>query len=562
MTDHLPGLVAGRFRLGGLLGSGGTASVFSARDERSGETVAVKLLHPHLSRSELVRDAFLLEARQAARVSHPGIVSVIDLGTFEDHGVTVAWIAQGLLPGVTLAERVRESGALAVPDAVSIVRDLLDALGAAHAAGVVHRDVSPANVMMHIDDDGNPRATLLDFGLADAVGETALGDDVLRSSVTAVTSGVVANAEYASPEQLSGRSVGPAGDLYQAGGLLYFAVTGRAPFAGDDRAALVRAHLYAPPPVPSVAVRGIPSELDRVVVRALLKDPADRFTDAAEMRDAILAATTARTPPAARTRVAAAAGMRPSAPPDLRTATAPAGGTSPTGGALPAGTAASASDRSGLGGGTIVAVVVLLAAVAAVVPMVAGAGRTAPTSQVATFAPPTATPPPSPPPSPVLDTPAPTVEAVVPAATTLADTRDALVAAGFALGDIVEQPSSQAAGTVLASDPPPGMKAPRGTPVRLVVASGSNIVPEVSGMDAVAAASALRAAGFTTAQTTIVSDRPAGTVAAMEPASGSTLHLGSGVIISLAVPRPTPVSTSPTPSPTPSITPTPTVAPR
>ncbi|MCJ1708614.1 PASTA domain-containing protein [Microbacterium sp. VKM Ac-2923] len=562
MTDCRPGLVAGRFRLGGLLGSGGTASVFSARDERSGEMVAVKLLHPHLSRSELVRDAFLLEARRAARVSHPGIVSVIDLGTFEDHGGTIAWIAQSLLPGVSLAERVRESGALAVADAVSVVRDLLDALGAVHAAGVVHRDVSPANVMIHIDDDGKPRATLLDFGLADAVGATALGDDVLRSSVTAATSGVVANAEYASPEQLSGRSVGPAGDLYQAGGLLYFALTGRPPFSGDDRAALVRAHLYAPPPVPSVAVRGIPSELDRVVVRALLKEPGDRFTDAAEMRDTILAATTTRRPPVARTRVAASAGTRPSAPPDLRTAAAPAASTPPAGGAAPAGNAASVSDRSGPGGGTILAVVVLLAAVATVVPLVAGAGRAAPTSHVATFAPPTAATAPSPPPAPVVDTPAPAAESVVPAATTVADARAALVAAGFDVGDIVEQPSAQAAGTVLASDPPPGVTAPRGTAVRLVVASGSNVVPEVSGMDAAAAVSTLRAAGFAPTQTTVFSDRPAGTVAAMEPASGSTLHLGSGVTISLAMPQATPVSTTPTPSPTSSITPTPTVAPR
>ena len=570
----MTGLVAGRFRLGGLLGSGGTASVFSARDERTGRTVAVKLLHPHLSRSETVRDAFLLEARRAARIRHPGIVSVIDLGVFDDHGSTIAWIAQALLPGATLAEHVRDGGALAVPDAVSLAGEVLDALGAAHAAGLVHRDVSPANVMVHVDGDGRPRATLLDFGLADAAGETARGDDVLRSTGDAAASGVVGNAEYASPEQLSGHPVGPAGDLYQVGGLLYFALTGRPPFSGADRSALVRAHLTAPPPVPSVVARGIPSELDRVVVRAMLKDPDDRFADAARMRDAILAAVAVRRPSVAPTPGDAPASTpgAASAPaadavlartlvspmPELREASTAA---------VTAASATAAAEvdrsaepaRSAPGWGMVVSVIALLAAVATIVPLIAGAGRSAPTTQTASIAPTsTATATPSPSPSPTADTPVPASDVVVPAHTNLVDTRSALLAAGLAIGDIVEQPSARIAGTVLSSDPAPGVMAPRGTAVRLSVASGSNIVPDVSGMDAAAALTALETAGFVPVQTAAVSDRPAGAVVAVEPAAGATVRLGAGVTVSVAIPRPAPSPVTPTPTPTPTITPTPT----
>lgn len=554
MVDDAGGLVAGRFRVEGLLGTGGTASVFRARDEVTGQTVAVKLLHPHLSQSDTVREAFLREGRRTAHVSHPSIVAVVDMGTFREHGIPIAWIAQQIVEGVTLAEHVRATGPLSAVHAAAVAGDILDALGAAHAVGLVHRDVSPANVLVHVVDNGLPRSTLLDFGLADAAGETAHGDDVLRSSVSPVTAGVVGNAEFASPEQLSGQPVGPRGDLYQVGGMLYFALTGRAPFTGSDRSAVIRAHLHAPPPVPSVAVRSVPGALDRVVVRSMLKEPADRFADAAEMRAAVLEAVTS-----ARVRV----------PGDDEVSSTRVLAAAPLGaGSAPAPAPVDESTRHGPRWGAIAAIVLLLAGTAAAVPLMANAGRAAPAAEpsAAASAPvPTATTTSTPQPT-ASDpgTPAPIATALVPAFGSLDDTRLALAAAGFVVGDITERDAPQSAGTVLSSDPAPGTAVARGSAVRLVVASGSNLVPNVVGMDAAAAASSMRAAGFVPAQTTVASDRPMGTVVGVEPAAGSAARLGSAVTILVAAARatPTPAPPSPSSTPTPVPTATPTGGPR
>lgn len=554
MVDDAGGLVAGRFRVEGLLGTGGTASVFRARDEVTGQTVAVKLLHPHLSQSDTVREAFLREGRRTAHVSHPSIVAVVDMGTFREHGIPIAWIAQQIVEGVTLAEHVRATGPLSAVHAAAVAGDILDALGAAHAVGLVHRDVSPANVLVHVVDNGLPRSTLLDFGLADAAGETAHGDDVLRSSVSPVTAGVVGNAEFASPEQLSGQPVGPRGDLYQVGGMLYFALTGRAPFTGSDRSAVIRAHLHAPPPVPSVAVRSVPGALDRVVVRSMLKEPVDRFADAAEMRAAVLEAVTP-----ARVRV----------PGDDEVSSTRVLAAAPLGaGSAPAPAPVDESTRHGPRWGAIAAIVLLLAGTAAAVPLMANAGRAAPAAEpsAAASAPvPTATTTSTPQPT-ASDpgTPAPIATALVPAFGSLDDTRLALAAAGFVVGDITERDAPQSAGTVLSSDPAPGTAVARGSAVRLVVASGSNLVPNVVGMDAAAAASSMRAAGFVPAQTTVASDRPMGTVVGVEPAAGSAARLGSAVTILVAAARatPTPAPPSPSSTPTPVPTATPTGGPR
>lgn len=549
MVDDDTGLIAGRFRVEGLLGTGGTASVFRARDEVTGQTVAVKLLHPHLSQTDTVREAFLREGRRTAHVSHPSIVAIVDMGTFLEHGIPIAWIAQQIVEGVTLAEHVRATGPLPAVHAGAVAGDILDALGAAHAVGLVHRDVSPANVLVRVDDEGRPRSTLLDFGLADAAGETAHGDDVLRSSVSPVTAGVVGNAEFASPEQLSGQPVGPRGDLYQVGGMLYFALTGRAPFSGSDRTAVIRAHLHAPPPVPSVAVRSVPGALDRVVVRSMLKEPADRFADAAEMRAAVLDAVTP---------------VRAPAPGDDEVSSTRVLTAAPLGaGSAPAPAPVDESTRHGPRWGAIAAIVLLLAGTAAAVPLMANAGRAAPAAEpsAAASAPvPTATTTSTPQPTASNPgTPAPIATALVPAFGSLDDTRLALAEAGFVVGDITERDAPQSGGTVLSSDPAPGTAVARGSAVRLVVASGSNLVPDVVAMDAAGAASSMRAAGFVPAQTTVASDRPTGTVVGVEPAAGSAVRLGSAVTILVAAARATPTPTPPSPSSTP--TPVPTASP-
>lgn len=553
------GLIAGRFRLGELLGSGGTASVFAAVDTVTGRRLAVKLLHPHLSESAPVRDAFLAEARRTAQVAHPAVVVIVDIGVSDDSGTPIAWIAQERVAGRPLSEHVRAEGPLSPRDAVAVAADVLAGLEAAHAAGVIHRDVSPSNVLVRRETDGGIRATLLDFGLADAAGRTAHGDDVLRSAVTDATAGVVGNVQYASPEQLSGRPVGPRGDLYQVGGLLMFALTGRAPFDGDDRLALARAHLSAPPPVPSVRRHGIAPALDRVVVRALLKDPEDRFDDAGAMRAALLAAQATvdapangpRTPPPGRQRAEPSVARRPAA----------AGALAVVPSSTPAPSPSSPGRRSA-GWGTVIAVVAVLVAAATAVPLLAGAGREIPVAEAATRAPsPPPTTPPTSDPIPVVASPSTAPPVTVPALTSYADAPTVLASAGLRVGEVTVRDEAAVAGTVLESIPGAGSSVPRDSAVALVVASGSNTVPEVSGMDAATATSHLRAAGFATTVVAIVSERPEGLVVALEPAAGSSVVLGSAVRVLVArapAPSPTPTSPAVTPSASPTVTPTPT----
>lgn len=553
------GLIAGRFRLAELLGSGGTASVFAAVDSVTGRRLAVKLLHPHLSESAPVRDAFLAEARRTAQVAHPAVVVIVDIGVSNDSGTPIAWIAQERVAGRPLSEHVREEGPLSPREAVAVAADVLAGLEAAHAAGVIHRDVSPSNVLVRRETDGGIRATLLDFGLADAAGRTAHGDDVLRSAVTDATAGVVGNVQYASPEQLSGRPVGPRGDLYQVGGLLMFALTGRPPFDGDDRLALARAHLSAPPPVPSVRRHGIAPALDRVVVRALLKDPEDRFNDAGAMRAALLAAQATldapangpRTPPPGRQRAEPSVARRPAAAGALAAATASTTAPSP-----------SSPGRRSAGWGTVIAVVAVLVAAATAVPLLAGAGREIPVAEAATRAPsPPPTTPPASDPAPVVASPSTPPPVTVPALTSYADAPTVLASAGLRVGEVTVRDEAAVAGTVLESIPGAGSSVPRDSAVTLVVASGSNTVPEVSGMDAATATSHLRAAGFATTVVAVVSERPEGLVVALEPAAGSSVVLGSAVRVLVArapAPSPTPTSPAVTPSPSPTVTPTPT----
>ncbi|MFJ3407146.1 protein kinase [Promicromonospora sp. NPDC090134] len=345
MTDG--SLVGGRYELGDLLGVGGTASVFAATDTSAGRPVALKILHPHLSADAASRDAFLAEARAAQELRHPNIAAVHDSGVHEDAGTVLAWIALDLVDGGSVGERVAAGGPLPPAQAAAVLDGVLAALTAAHAAGLVHRDVSPANVLLHRAVPAQAlraeHVRLVDFGLADAAGRTAVGrgvlragEDVLRigpgadgSAVTVVldaardrtrggsasepngrtvvagragqagASGgdlrtaaggvertVVGNPQFMSPEQAQGRPVRVAGDLYQAGALLYHLLTGRPPFPRDTDAQVLHAHVSAPPPVPSALVPAARA-LDRVVTRAMNKTPVRRFRDADEMRAAL-----------------------------------------------------------------------------------------------------------------------------------------------------------------------------------------------------------------------------------------------------------------------------------
>jgi len=544
MTD---GLVAARFRVLGLLGSGATASVYDALDTRDGGRVAVKVLHPHLAARPEMRSAFLREAERVAALSHPALCGVIGSGTPHDvGGEGETWTAWQLAPGLTLGEHVRERGTLSARTASDVGARVLDGLAVLHAAGLVHRDISPSNIVVDVDAAGHLRdARIIDFGLVDAAGTTTRGGDVLRSEAG---DGVVGNLQYAAPELLRGEGVGPSADLYQLAGVLYFALVGSPPFPRDSAEATIRAHQSAAPPTVSVSVGGVPVALDRVIVRAMVKDPATRFGSAGEMRVALSSAVATRVDAEAvpvdrtmRTRV-------------FSPAVSPAVDAAQHASAEPEGQGGSPW-LWGLGlvaVGLVVAVVVALSS--------GSEPTTARETPAAVVSSPVSTPTPSAP-TPIVETPPPPVTATVPSLEGMdADAASrALATAGLAVGEIMSVDSERPIRTVLGSEPAAGTTLGAGGIVTLTVASGSNGVPDVVGAPEQPAIDAVAAAGFVPIVTRQSSGAPTGTVTAVQPAGSTSLPLGATVSLVVAAPLPAPSPTTPpvTPTPTPTRTPTP-----
>jgi len=565
------GLISARFRLAELLGTGGTASVFAAVDVRDDSEVALKILHPHLAADEGAREALFREARAAAGLRHANIVTVLDTGVHDD---SLAWISLELVAGTSLSEFVEVRGPLDVDQAVTLARGILLALEAAHAAGIVHRDVSPANVMIATRPGerivvGDVR--LVDFGLADATGRPALsagGDDA--------PAGVVGNVNYLSPEQAEGREIDARGDVYQLGAVLYFALTGRAPFERSTVVETMRAHVSSPPPVPSVRRSGVPRALDRLVVKAMLKQPRDRFQSAGEMLAAIDAlapvagefeprtmllgaptSTVARGAPATRTAVPRDATTRlgvvgPSRGPAARpvrpgrttsgAAVATAVGASPVAPPTP--------EPRSPAWAIVGAIVVIAAAVAWILSATTVAPpRAADAASVATPAAP-ATPTPT---RAAAQQPQVTTVAVPDVAGgTVVSAAVLLDRAGLTLGTTAEENSPAPAGTILRTSPEAASQQRPGTAVTLVVANGSNTVPALAGLTRDAAAAALREAGFTALfEDEVDLMTPEGIVLKSDPADATSIPLGGEVRVIVATPPPAAApTTTPAPGPT------------
>ena len=272
MSDDLtlayPALVAGRYRLGPRIGAGGMAEVFRADDTRLGRAVAVKLLKTEHARDETFRRRFESEARTAAGLAHPNIVPVFDVG--EDAGRP--FIVMALIEGPSLSERLR-SGPLSEAAAVAVVRDVLAALTAAHAAGVLHRDVKPANILLA--PDGSAR--LADFGIAKAY-DAAVTDPGLTA-----TNLVLGTPLYLAPERAQGQAATVASDVWSAGVVLYECLAGSHPFAGNTPLAVALAAQRGVLTPLSTVRPDVTPALAAVAELAMATSPAERYPSAAAM---------------------------------------------------------------------------------------------------------------------------------------------------------------------------------------------------------------------------------------------------------------------------------------
>ena len=272
-----PRVLGGRYRLGKVIGRGGMAVVSEARDLRLGRDVAVKELRLDLASDPTFQARFRREAQAAAGLNHPNIVSVYDTGEEPDPRgqVGVPYIVMELVHGRTLRDILREGRPILPQRALEFTQGVLDALAYSHKAGIIHRDIKPANVMLTTSG----AIKVMDFGIARAVSDT--------SATMTQTAAVIGTAQYLSPEQARGESVDARSDLYSAGCLLYELLVGRPPFQGDSPVSVAYQHVRELPVAPSQLDAEITAPMDAVVLRALAKDPDDRYQSAAEMRDDI-----------------------------------------------------------------------------------------------------------------------------------------------------------------------------------------------------------------------------------------------------------------------------------
>ena len=292
---HSPGqdgerVLAGRYRVGELLGRGGMAEVHLGVDTRLGRRVAIKLLRSSLANDPTFRLRFRQEAQAAARMTHPTIVRVFDAGeetVLESGGgeTQLPFIVMEHVDGKLLKDLMK-TGPMTADEAGHIVSGILTALEYSHRAGVVHRDIKPGNVMV----TRTGQIKVMDFGIARAISDS--------SATVAQTTAILGTAQYFSPEQAKGETVDARSDLYSTGVVLYEMMTGRPPFKADSPVAVAYQHVSEQPRTPSEINPQVSESMDAVILRALEKDRADRYSSAAEFRDDLEAVVEGRKPAA------------------------------------------------------------------------------------------------------------------------------------------------------------------------------------------------------------------------------------------------------------------------
>ncbi|GIG02253.1 Stk1 family PASTA domain-containing Ser/Thr kinase [Catellatospora citrea] len=276
-------LLGGRYQVGELLGYGGMAEVHRGRDLRLGRDVAIKLLRTDLARDATFQMRFRREAQNAAALNHPAIVAVYDTGEERaPTGEVLPYIVMEFVAGRTLKEVLAAEGRLMPRRAMEITADICAALEFSHRHGIIHRDIKPGNVMF----TPNAQVKVMDFGIARALASGA--------TTMTQTSAVIGTAQYLSPEQARGEAVDARSDVYAAGCVLFELLCGHPPFVGDSPVAVAYQHVREEPPAPSESNRDVTPDIDAVVLKALSKNPANRYQSAGEMRADLLRASAGR----------------------------------------------------------------------------------------------------------------------------------------------------------------------------------------------------------------------------------------------------------------------------
>ena len=263
MSDLTGEVIDGRYQLTRVVAAGGMATIYAALDLRLDRQVAVKIMHPHLAQDEKFVERFIREAKAAASLSHPNIVSVLDQG-WNQGGVPCVYIVMELVEGSTLREFLFEQGALGVERTLQLLMPVASALAAAHALGIVHRDIKPENVL--VSKEG--RIKIADFGLARGA--------LLGSTMTAESSVILGSVSYLSPEQVQRGIADARSDVYSLGIVMFELLTGEKPYKGEDPVQIAIRHVNERVPAPSTINPALPPEIDALVLRATDIDPDKR----------------------------------------------------------------------------------------------------------------------------------------------------------------------------------------------------------------------------------------------------------------------------------------------
>ncbi|HKG17939.1 MAG TPA: Stk1 family PASTA domain-containing Ser/Thr kinase [Solirubrobacteraceae bacterium] len=552
-------VVDGRYSILSRIGAGGMAEVYCAQDLQLGRRVALKLLHRRFSEDPDFVERFRREASAAAGLQHPNVVGVFDRGEWDG----TYYIAMEYLEGRSLKEIVSTEGPLSPARAIDIVVQILRAARFAHQRGVIHRDLKPHNVI--VDDEG--RAKVTDFGIARA-----------GASDMTETGSIMGTAQYLSPEQAQGHAVSAKSDLYAIGILLYELLTARVPFEGDSPVTIALKQVSEAPVPPSAYNPAVPQELDAVVLRALEKDPAERFADADEFITALQSVRAGLTVPAGQSTAvfgALGAAYPATAPTDAAVAPVPPAAMTDDELAAAAYPAEPLTmepepphDRRwvpwAVAAGIVAVVIGLIVLLLtlrpekAPVPNVVGTqldaastvlhnrGFEVQVQRVLNPAPKDRVLREDPQPGTKVNegsTIALTVsdgpgQAAVPDVSGRSEVqaRRTLEKAGFKVEAQREPSDAVAAGQVTRTVPPGGSLADRGSTVKLYVSSGPGqvIVPTVVGQDQAGAQATLANSGLKVSAVSQESDQPAGTVLSQDPGAGTTINKGSTVTIVVA----------------------------